>query len=145
MFKPTIITQQEMPKITLIIKKRKCFLIVELEIADLLFGILWTKKDCKTIKHFRNQLKSVLLSEYKWFYFGACLVCSFVFCLIVYKVFFFLFFFCFVFVLFCFKSLYICCNLSCLKFVWPFDRVLNIMFCFYAFASLSLRPMAGWG
>ena len=38
-----IITQQEMPKITVLIKQRKCFLIVQLEIVDLLFGILWTK------------------------------------------------------------------------------------------------------
>ena len=35
-----------------------------------------TVKQCKTTKHFRNQLKSVLLSEYNWFHFGACLVCS---------------------------------------------------------------------
>ena len=42
MFKHTI-TQQEMPKITVLIKQRKCFLIVQLEIVDLLFGILWTK------------------------------------------------------------------------------------------------------
>ena len=42
MFKHTI-TQREMPKITVLIKQRKCFLIVELEIADLLYGILWTK------------------------------------------------------------------------------------------------------
>ena len=39
MFKHTII-QQEMLKITVSIKKRKCFLIVQLEIVDLLFGIL---------------------------------------------------------------------------------------------------------
>ena len=38
-----IITQQEMPKITVSIKQRKCSLIVQLEIADLLFGILWIK------------------------------------------------------------------------------------------------------
>ena len=37
------ITQQEMPKITVLIKQRKCFLIVQLEIVDLLFGILWIK------------------------------------------------------------------------------------------------------
>ena len=42
MFKHTI-AQQEMPKITVLIKQRKCFLIVQLEIADLFFGILWTK------------------------------------------------------------------------------------------------------
>ena len=42
MFKHTI-TQQEMPKITVSIKQRKCFLIVQLEIAELLYGILWTK------------------------------------------------------------------------------------------------------
>ena len=42
MFKHTI-TQQEMPKITVSIKQRKCFLIVQLEIVDLLSGILWTK------------------------------------------------------------------------------------------------------
>ena len=42
MFKHTI-TQQEMLKITVSIKQRKCFLIVQLEIVDLLFGILWTK------------------------------------------------------------------------------------------------------
>ena len=42
MFKHTI-TQQEMPKTTVLIKQRKCFLIVQLEIVDLLFGILWTK------------------------------------------------------------------------------------------------------
>ena len=41
MFKHTI-TQQEMPKTTVLIKQRKCFLIVQLEIVDL-FGILWTK------------------------------------------------------------------------------------------------------
>ena len=39
MFKRTII-QQEMLKITVLIKQRKCFLIVQLEILDLLFGIL---------------------------------------------------------------------------------------------------------
>ena len=39
MFKHTII-QQEMLKITVLIKQRKCFLIVQLEIVDLLFGIL---------------------------------------------------------------------------------------------------------
>ena len=38
-FKHTI-TQQEMPKITVLIKQRNCFLIVQLEIEDLLFGIL---------------------------------------------------------------------------------------------------------
>ena len=38
-FKHTII-QQEMLKITVSIKQRKCFLIVQLEIVDLLFGIL---------------------------------------------------------------------------------------------------------
>ena len=42
MFKHTI-TQQEMLKITVLIKQRKCFLVVQLEIVDLLFGILWTK------------------------------------------------------------------------------------------------------
>ena len=42
MFKHTI-TQQEMPKTTVLTKQRKCFLIVQLEIVDLLFGILWTK------------------------------------------------------------------------------------------------------
>ena len=49
-----------------------------------------TVKHCKTTKHFRNQLKSVLLSEYNWFYFGACLVCSCVFfiCLYICNVFF---------------------------------------------------------
>ena len=36
MFKHTI-TQQEMPKITVLIKQRKCFLIVQLEIVDLFF------------------------------------------------------------------------------------------------------------
>ena len=35
-----IIIQQEMLKITVLIKQRKCFLIVQLEIVDLLFGIL---------------------------------------------------------------------------------------------------------
>ena len=39
MFKHTII-QQEMLKITVLIKQRKCFLIVQLEIVDLFFGIL---------------------------------------------------------------------------------------------------------
>ena len=34
------IIQQEMLKITILIKQRKCFLIVQLEIVDLLFGIL---------------------------------------------------------------------------------------------------------
>ena len=49
-------TQQEMLKITVLIKQRKCFLIVQLEIVDLLFGILLDKtvKHCKTNKHFRN-------------------------------------------------------------------------------------------
>ena len=70
-----------MPKITVLIKQRKCFLIVQLEIVDLLFWNSLDKniKHCKTTKHFRNQLKSVLLSEYNWVHFGACLVCSFVF------------------------------------------------------------------
>ena len=39
MFKHTII-QQEMLKITVLIKQRKCFLIVQLEIVDLHFGML---------------------------------------------------------------------------------------------------------
>ena len=39
MFKHTII-QQEMLEITVLIKQRKYFLIVQLEIVDLLFGIL---------------------------------------------------------------------------------------------------------
>ena len=39
MFKHTI-TQQEMLKITVLIKQRKCFLIVQLEIMDILFEIL---------------------------------------------------------------------------------------------------------
>ena len=43
MYKHVQITQQEMPKITVLIKQRNCFLIVHLEIADLLFEILWTK------------------------------------------------------------------------------------------------------
>ena len=38
MFKHTI-TQQEMLNIAVLIKQRKCFLIVQLEIVDLLFGI----------------------------------------------------------------------------------------------------------
>ena len=38
-----------------------------------------TVKHCKTTKNFWNQLKSVLLSEYNWFHFGACLVYSCVF------------------------------------------------------------------
>ena len=40
-------------------------------------------KHCKTTKHFRNQLKSILLSEYNWLHFGACLVCFCVLCLSV--------------------------------------------------------------
>ena len=67
MFKHTI-TQQEMPKITVLIKQRKCFLIVQLEIKDL-FEILWTK--------LFNITKPP--SEYNWFHFGACLVCSYAF------------------------------------------------------------------
>ena len=39
-----------------------------------------TLKHCKTAKHFRNQLKSILLSEYNWLHFGACLVCFCVLC-----------------------------------------------------------------
>ena len=39
-----------------------------------------TLKHCKTTKHFRNQLKSILLSEYNWLHFGACLVCFCVLC-----------------------------------------------------------------
>ena len=39
MFKLTI-TQQEMLKITVLIKQRQCFPIVQLEIVDLHFGIL---------------------------------------------------------------------------------------------------------
>ena len=42
MFKHTI-TQQNIPKITVLIKQRKCFLIVQLEIVNFLFGILWIK------------------------------------------------------------------------------------------------------
>ena len=42
-----------------------------------------TVKHCKTTKHFRNQLKSILLYEYNWLYFGACLVCFCVLCLFV--------------------------------------------------------------
>ena len=56
-----------------------------------------TVKHCKITKHFRNQLKSGLLSEYNWFHLVAWLVCSCVF-LSVCKVY------------FC-KSLYICWNL----------------------------------
>ena len=65
MFKHTII-QQEMLKITVLIKQRKCFLIVQLEIVDLHFwnSLDKTLKHCKPTKHFRNQLKSILLSEY---------------------------------------------------------------------------------
>ena len=51
MFKYTI-SQLEMPKITVSIKQRKCFLIVQLEIVEILFGILWTKLQniAKTMK-----------------------------------------------------------------------------------------------
>ena len=42
MFKHTI-TQQEMRKIIVSIWQGRCFLIAQLEIVDLLFGILWTK------------------------------------------------------------------------------------------------------
>ena len=42
-----------------------------------------TVKHCKTIKHFRNQLKSILLSGYNWLHFGACLVYFCVLCLFV--------------------------------------------------------------
>ena len=40
-----------------------------------------TVKHCKTTKHFRNQLKSIWLSEYNWLHFGACLVYFCVLCL----------------------------------------------------------------
>ena len=42
-----------------------------------------TVKLCKTTKNFRNQLKSVLLSEYNWFRLGACLVYFCAFCPLV--------------------------------------------------------------
>ena len=58
-----------------------------------------TVKHCKTTKHFRNQLKSILLSEYNWLHFGACLVYFCVLCLFC-KV-------CFLLV-----SVYICWNLD---------------------------------
>ena len=51
MFKYTI-SRLEKPKITVSIKQRKCFLIVQLEIVEILFGILWTKLQniAKTMK-----------------------------------------------------------------------------------------------
>ena len=52
MFKHTI-TQLEMPKITILVKQRKCFLIVQLEIVDLLFGEKTNyKKTMGPIKNF---------------------------------------------------------------------------------------------
>ena len=41
-----------------------------------------TVKHCKTTKHFRNQLKSILLSEYNWLHFGTCLVHFCVLCFV---------------------------------------------------------------
>ena len=62
MFKHTSI-QQDMPKIVVLIKQRNCFLIAQLEIRPSFWNSLdKTVKQCKTTKHFRNQLKSVLLS-----------------------------------------------------------------------------------
>ena len=60
MFKHIII-QQEMPKITVSIKQRKCSLIVQLEIADLLFWILWIKLS--------NIVKPPNTSEISWNHF----------------------------------------------------------------------------
>ena len=79
MFKHTI-TQQEMPKITVLIRK-KMFSDCAIRNCGPSFwnSLDKTLKQCKTTKHFRNQLKSVLLSEYNWFHFGACLVRSCVF------------------------------------------------------------------
>ena len=37
-----------------------------------------TLKHCKTTKHFRNELKSVLLSVYNWFLFLGHVLCTFV-------------------------------------------------------------------
>ena len=78
-----------------------------------------TVKHCKTTKHFRNQLKSTLLlvSEYNWLHFGACLVYFCVLCLFV--------------KLFC-KFLYIFVEtfvkgMIFLRPSWSFDHVLNIM------------------
>ena len=49
-FKSTI-SQQKMLKITVSIKQRECFLIVQLEIVSLLFGILaHTVNQCQTTK-----------------------------------------------------------------------------------------------
>ena len=51
MFKHTII-QQEMLKITVLIKQRKCFLIVQLEIVDLF------RQNFKTLQNYQTLQKS---------------------------------------------------------------------------------------
>ena len=76
-----------------------------------------TLKHCKTTKHFRNQLKSILLSEYNWLHFGACLVCFCVLCQ-------------FVKCIICkFVETFVKGTIF-LRPLWPFDHVFNIMLCF---------------
>ena len=59
MLKRTI-TQQEMPKITVLIKQRKCFLIVQLEIVDLLLE--FSGQNCKTMQNHQTLPKSAEIS-----------------------------------------------------------------------------------
>ena len=89
MFKHTI-TQQGMLTITVLIRQRKCFPIVQIRNCGPTFWNSLDKavKHCKATKHFRNQLKSIILSEYNSLHSGACLVyffgrCLFVKCIIL--------------------------------------------------------------
>ena len=65
MFKHTV-TQQEMPRIIVSIKQKKMFSDCAIRNCGPSFwnSLDKTIKHCKTTKHFRNQLKSVLLPEY---------------------------------------------------------------------------------
>ena len=65
MFKHTV-TQQEMPRVIVSIKQKKMFSDCAIRNCGPSFwnSLDKTIKHCKTTKHFRNQLKSVLLSEY---------------------------------------------------------------------------------
>ena len=66
MFKHTLI-QQEMLKITVLIKQGKCFLIVQLEIVD--FFSEFFGRNCKTLQKNQTLQKSAEInstSQYNW-------------------------------------------------------------------------------
>ena len=55
-----IITQKEMPMITVSIKQRKCFLDVQLEIVD--FSLELSGQNCKTFQNHQTLPKSAEIS-----------------------------------------------------------------------------------